>query len=126
MSLFDFIGSITGTISNILDKIVGDKIDESDKEKLKNEMAIAIIADVQTHEKNIVELQTHKTGNKWVDGFRGIVRPLIALFFMGLFVADKFEWISKPLTDFDQWVMGSIISFYFVLREVGKFKNKDR
>ena len=125
MSLFDIISTVGNTVTGILDKFVGDKIGDKERIELENQMKLAIMADIETHEKNIVALQTHKTGNKWVDGFRGLVRPLIALFFMGLFVADKFGYLDRPLTQFDQWVMGSIISFYFVLREVGKFKNKE-
>ncbi|GAH62371.1 unnamed protein product, partial [marine sediment metagenome] len=111
------------TINGVLDKFVGDKMNEKDKIILSNEMKLAIIKDVQKHEESLVALQTYKSGSKIVDGIRAMVRPVIAFFFLFLFVADKFGMLEVALTDFDRTVFTSIIGFYFLLRHREKIKH---
>lgn len=122
MSIFDFLGPIGNTINNVLDKFVGDKMNEKDKIILANEMKLAVMQDVQKHEESLVALQTYKSGSKIVDGIRAMVRPVIAFFFLFLFVADKFGMLEVALTDFDRTVFTSIIGFYFLLRHREKVK----
>ena len=55
-------------------------------------------------------------------GIRALVRPVIAFFFLFLFVADKFDLLAVALTDFDRTVFSSIIGFYFLLRHREKVK----
>ena len=124
MSIFDFLGPIGDTINGVLDKFVGDKMNEKDKIILANEMKLAVMQDVQKHEESLVALQTHKSGSKIVDGIRAMVRPVIAFFFLFLFVADKFGILAVSLTDFDRTVFSTIIGFYFLLRHREKLKHK--
>ncbi len=123
MSIFDFLGPIGDTINGVLDKFVGDKMNEKDKIALANEMKMAVMQDVQKHEESLVALQTYKSGSKIVDGIRAMVRPVIAFFFLFLFVADKFGMLEVALTDFDRTVFSTIIGFYFLLRHREKIKN---
>jgi len=124
MSIFDFLGPIGDTINGVLDKFVGDKMNEKDKIVLANEMKLAVMQDVQKHEESLVALQTYKSGSKIVDGIRAMVRPVIAFFFLFLFVADKFGILEVALTDFDRTVFSTIIGFYFLLRHREKLKHK--
>ena len=126
MSIFDFLGPVSDTINNVLDKFVGDKMGEKDKIVLANEMKMAVMKDVESHEKNLVDLQIHKSGSKIVDGIRALVRPVIAFVFLLLFVGDKFDLLAVALTDFDRSVFSSIIGFYFLLRHREKIKHSTK
>lgn len=129
MSIFDFVGSLGQTITGVLDKFLPDKMSEAEKAELENQIKLAISKDVADHEKRLIDLQTHRSGNAWVDGIRALVRPLIAVTFLFLFVADKFALLQFNFTDYDKNIFAGIVSFYFLLRTGEKMyfarKNKN-
>jgi hypothetical protein len=77
---------------------------------------------------------TYQTGIRWVDGFNGSVRPVLAYSFFSLYAAMKYwQWQSIGLhvppdlvvnllwNQEDQAIFASIISFYYGTRS---FKSK--
>lgn len=57
--------------------------------------------------------QTMKTNIGWVDAFNGIIRPIIALVFIGKVVIAMYYPESIVLVDHDYGIAAIIIAFYF-------------
>lgn len=69
----------------------------------------------------IVKLQGQSSGTKFVDGFKHMVRPIIALVMMYEQVAWNHGWsVNEP----NQWITNGIIGFYFASRGLEKTLGK--
>jgi len=125
-SLLSLIKPVTSSVMKVLDKFIGTKMSEEVKAKISNELTYALMDDLQKHEEMIVKLQTWDTGSKVANGIRAMVRPIIALTFLFLYLADKFAWLAVQFTDFDRQIWAGIVGFYFILRTGEKIFSKDK
>jgi len=137
----DIAKGLFGTIDNVIDKIAGDKMNETDKEKLKAEVALEFgkmdftmwekTIDDQIDARALAKIEAEKA--PWVTRvFNGVIRPYggfgaLTVFFytviykhLGQFL--KIELAPIELVDWQWIILLSIIGFFFGLREVSKIK----
>ena len=123
MSLSSLLKPVSDTVKTVLDKFLPDQISKSEKAQIQQEMSGAIMDDLFKHQSVIAQLQLHKTGSKLVDGFRGIVRPVIAIGMFSLYAYHKYA-TGFMFDEFDKAMVTTIFGFYFGLRSIEKFKNR--
>ena len=123
MSFSNLLKPLSDTVNKVLDKFLPDRISEAEKAQIQQEMSGAIMDDLFKHQSVIAQLQLHKTGSKIVDGFRGIVRPVIAIGMFALYAYHKVE-TGFVFDEFDKAMVTTIFGFYFGLRSIEKFKNR--
>ncbi len=96
MSLFggDIITAATGAFGKVLDKFAGDKISESELEKIKLEGEIELnksLRDSEVSFNDRVKMEMSTKVNPIVDTIRGLVRPTITAAFSGLYFYVKYN-----------------------------------
>lgn len=150
-SLLGFVGSVVPDIFKIFqDK--RDKAHELEILKMQRELQ------AQGHSERLEEINASadiaemmslsnrvplKTGVRWIDGLNGMVRPVIAFWFMGLFTFAKvgmfwsithapadLPWLAKTWGEAaftlwgseDQAIFAAVISFYFGSRAMQRVR----
>lgn len=68
----------------------------------------------------IIKLQSMSSGVKWVDGFKHLVRPIIALSILSVYLTHKYGLIKTPLTEMDYYLIYGVFGFYFASRGLEK------
>lgn len=148
--MITLLASLAGFLSSLVPEIMKYFVDRGDK---KHELEILeyqvklqkIKADGRLKEiipqLNMFETQalykTYKTGINWVDAFNGLVRPVLAYAFFGIYAYVKFlqyqiiaasmqlfEVVNILWTLEDQAIFAGIISFYFGQRALSKVRGR--
>ncbi len=141
------LASLIGFISSIIPEVLRFIKDSHDKKHELNIMDRQIsfskkseeIKEIPVNYDLIAQAQlysTYHTGISWVDGFNGMVRPILAYSFFILYSVAKFlqykAILSAPTGVYldiiwsseDQAIFAGIISFYFGQRTFSKMRNK--
>ena len=100
--------------------VVGKFIPDPDKKlEFKEKISTALIDNESEWRKDAVALQTATSGVKWIDGFKHLVRPVIAFAIVIQWYLYKFG-VIEVWTQEDTLVFGAIIGFYFISRGIEK------
>lgn len=110
------IKSIIDAVMGVIDKIIPDA---NKKIELKKEISTALIDNEAVWRTEAVKLQTHSSGVKWIDGFKHLIRPLIALCLFAQYTLWKFGLI-EVWTKTDTYLLGAVVGFYFISRGIEK------
>jgi len=126
----------TRLVSNVLDRVLPEKMDEKEREETKlkalvvtQELMVKKVAQEISDTVSARELAAAQAANApmFIRVLRGLIRPLI-----GLFCALVWGWtiiapyLGHPrieLTTFDYSILLSVFAFYFGLRTAEKFKD---
>jgi len=108
--------AIIDTVMGIVDKFIPDP---DKKLEFKKTVSTALIDNESEWRKDSVTLQTSDSGNRFVNGMKHIVRPLISFAVVIQWYLYKFDVIDV-WTKEDSIVLGAVIGFYFISRGIEK------
>ena len=111
---------IINGIMGIVDKLIPD----ADKKiEFKEKLSTMLLENEDEWRKQVVRLQIHNSGIKWIDGFKHLIRPLLEMALSIQYFLYKFGVITV-WTDTDTYLLGAVIGFYFISRGVEKSINR--
>lgn len=109
--------------TKIVDSIMGivDKFIPNAEKKLefKQTLSTMLLENETEWRKDVISLETSTSGVKWIDGFKHLIRPAIALAMTIQYFLYKFGYVDV-WTSTDTYLFGAVIGFYFISRGVEK------
>ncbi len=108
--------AIVDTVMSVVNKFIPD----ADKKlEVKEKISSALIDNEKNWRDSAVALQVHDSGVKWINGFKHLVRPVIALAIVIQWELYKFGVIDV-WTKEDSIILGAVVGFYFISRGIEK------
>lgn len=111
--------SIFTSLLKPITALASEFIEDKDKSKA---LAMRMQELVESSVKSAREHDKASYGNKYIDGIRGLVRPLITVAFAGNYITAE-----EAFTSYDYAILGMVLGFWFGGRELQKlFKSRGK